>query len=129
MEQFYQFSKAIDSKQEEVAKQLLITTDPVEAMSIGRRVKGSAEWNQVKGPAAMKKAMLIKFKIPAMALSLKNTGLNIGEATRSKLWGVGKTMSEDGAFESRTWTGFNQTGELLKEVKRILDLDKQVARM
>ena len=129
VEQFYQFSKAIDAKQEEVAKQILITTDPVEAMSIGRRVKASAEWNQVKGPAMMKKAMLIKFKIPPMSLSLKNTGLNIGEATRSKLWGIGKTMSEDSAFESRTWTGFNQTGELLKEVKKILVLDKQVSHI
>ena len=129
VEQFYQFSKAIDSKQEEIAKQILITKNPVKAMSIGRRVKASSEWNQVKGPAMMKKAMLIKFKIPSKSPSLKNTGLNIGEATRSKLWGVGKTMSEDSAFESRTWTGFNHTGELLKEVKRILVLDKQVSHI
>jgi len=128
VEHYYQFSKAMDANNQQAAHAILVTTDPVEAMAIGRHVTASAQWNQVTGPEKMKKAQLIKFKIPAMALSLKNTGLFIGEATRNPLWGIGKTLSENSAFESRSWSGANTTGQILKEVRKILSLDHQIAK-
>ena len=43
-----------------------MTSDPVEAMATGWKVIATAKWNQVKGPKILEKALLIKFKIPAL---------------------------------------------------------------
>lgn len=96
------------------------------ATQLRRRVKGSDEWNNVKGPEVMKKAMLVKFSIPQLALSFRKAGTAIGEATRNKWWGTGKTMSQDSAFESRMWTGANKAGELLMDVRRSLHSDQDI---
>ena len=123
VEQYYQFHKALDSNYAREAQEILVQSDPVEAMVIGRRVKASPEWIQTRGPEVMKKAQLVKFQIPAMAFSLKSCGLYIGEATKNPVWGTGKTLSDNNAFQSSSWTGSNKAGEMLKEVRQLLKLN------
>jgi len=120
VEHYYQFQKAIHAGNEEVARTIIVTQDPVEVMYLGKTVKAQQDWNETFGKDIMRKAMEVKFSIPAYRLALKKTAKFIGEATRSAFWGVGKPMNDPDAYNRRTWSGKNITGEILMSIKQII---------
>ena len=88
-------------------------------MYLGKTVIAQKDWNETVGKDVMRKAMEVKFSIPAYNLALKKTAKYIGEATRSAFWGVGKTMNDPEAYNRRSWSGKNVAGEILMSIKQI----------
>ena len=105
--------------QPEIAQQIKQTTDPVEAMLIGKQVKPGPEW-QEKGPDIMKQAMRQKFAIPAMRHTLVNCGVIIGEATKNPFWGIGISIRDNTACTPSAWTGKNMAGQCLMDIRKEL---------
>ena len=90
-------------------------------MEIGKQVHPGPEWQQ-KGPTIMRKAMKVKFNIPALKLSLRNTAKTIGEATKNSFWGIGLFKKDKDAFNPSAWTGENWAGRCLMDIKKELDV-------
>ena len=83
VEHYYQFSKAQAAGDSTAAREIRMTTDPLDAMARGRTVKPGPSWEK-DGPEIMKKAQRVKFSIPPLRLALKNTKKIIAEGTRNE---------------------------------------------
>ena len=44
----------------------------------------------------------------------------LGEATKSKVWGIGLSMWDSNATDSMKWVGANRQGSILEEVRKEL---------
>ena len=117
VEQYYQHEKAIAAGKVEISKDIRATSDPVEAMELGRQVQPGPEW-QDQGPIIMKKALKVKFEIPALKLTLRNTAKIIGEATRNNFWGIGLSKGDRSAGDPSSWTGKNLAGRCLMDIRK-----------
>ena len=117
VEQYYQFNKALASQKLDIARQIRETSDPVEAMFIGKQVTPGQEWKD-RGPEIMKTAMRKKFHIPALKYTLVNSGITIGEGTKNAFWGIGLSIQDNDACNPTAWTGQNIAGQCLMDVRR-----------
>ena len=68
----------------------------------------------------MKKAQLVKFRIPPLKLALKDTKKFIAEGTRNEFWGIGLAKNNQDCFNRMKWTGKNMAGETLMQVRKEL---------
>ena len=116
VEQYYQCKKAEFDDNTPAKIAILASVDPEEAMLIGRDVRPGPEWENT-GPKVMKKAMVEKFKIPAMKLALKSTKEVIGEATKNSFWGIGLNQWNSDSLNTNSWTGKNTAGKCLMEIR------------
>ena len=124
VEQFYQFHKAETAKKPDIATKVKGTSDPLEAMYLGKQVTPGPEWKE-RGPEVMKAAMRRKFRIPALKHTLLNCGAKIGEGTKNSFWGIGVNIQDNSACNPAAWTGQNMAGECLMEIRRELVLEKK----
>ena len=98
------------------------TSDPMEAMYIGKQAKPGPEW-ETKGPKIMKRAMKQKFSIPAFKHTLMNAGVTIGEGTKNMFWGIGLSINDTSACNPTAWSGQNLAGQCLMEVRKDLGFE------
>ena len=116
VEHVYQHRKAVRAGDTQGARNILMTSDPVEAMILGKGINAGPTWEQ-EGPKVMKKAQLAKFSLPPMKLALMNTKKIIGEATRNEFWGIGTNRGSRDSFSFESWKGKNIAGQIIMEVK------------
>jgi ribA/ribD-fused uncharacterized protein len=116
VEHVYQYHKAQDAKDVQAAREIRMTTDPLDAMAIGRQVEATKEWKQ-KGQAIMLRAQQAKFSIKSLNTVLKNCKPTIAEASYDKFWGTGLSLTHTDAMDHNMWVGENTTGKLLMQVR------------
>ena len=123
VEHFYQYKKALSAGESNAAREIRMTTDPLDAMARGKAVTPGPAWEK-DGPEVMKSAMTAKFDIPPLGLALRNTKTIIAEATRNTFWGIGITKTNRDCFNKGKWTGENMAGKVLMCVKSELKKGK-----
>lgn len=116
VEQFVQHSKAEDAGDLRAAREIRISSDPLDSMAVGRRVRPGNNWKS-KGPEAMRRAQIAKFSTRSMKLVLQNTRRVIAEATRDRYWGIGVALHDKDCMNSHKWQGENMVGKILMEVR------------
>jgi ribA/ribD-fused uncharacterized protein len=119
VEHYVQYNKAEGAGDTRRAREIRMTSDPLDAMAVGRRVKPGDSWKK-KGPEVMRKAQIAKFSQPAMKVVLQNTRRVIMEATKDKHWGIGVSLNDKDVMNSRKWVGENLVGKMLMEVRELL---------
>jgi len=125
VEHYYQYKKALAAGDPKAARDIRMTTEPIEAMVRGKSVKPGPAWEK-EGPEVMKKGQKVKFAIPPLGLALRNTKSVIAEGTRNEFWGIGIAKNNRNCFNPSKWTGQNMAGEVLMAVKKELgNIQKQ----
>lgn len=127
VEQYFQKMKAIHVNDHISAAEIMITTDPGKMKSIGYRVKSPKSWDTEK-LIYMETGLIEKFKQnPDLLEKLLGTGQRfIAEASvRDTFWGIGRGLTFDNVADPSTWTGKNELGKLLVQIRDKLANDEQ----
>ena len=122
-EQAYQHRKATHCGDEVKAQRILLADSPLECKQIGDSVQTTnTDWDSVQLDI-MKTCVTAKFQQnPHLADFLKSTGKKrLGEATRHPFWGVGLSLKSPNLLNTNFWTGANQLGKILTELRSQLD--------
>lgn len=123
-EQAFMWCKAKAFKDEEIAGEILKTSDPKKAKSLGRKVKNydDAKWDMVRYDLMVKvnKAKFSQNK--GLLTILKDTGSRklVEASPLDKIWGVGLHYEDDTILDESNWVGKNLLGEALMEVRDLL---------
>ena len=120
VEQYLMFSKANTFGDTSSCEAVMNTTDPVQAKSIGKRIRNfkKEEWNKVRD-SHMHIGLTAKFTQNAdLGSFLKQTGQKLLiEANQSdSYWEVGLPLGDKDVWEPKKWKGENKLGLLLCEV-------------
>lgn len=127
MEQYIQFSKAVFCDDTNLARKMLVTSDPSKLMALGKRVEFTAddfdEWLELF-PEVLHKGAFAKF---SQNSSLKTDLLATGdcllfEATTDYYAGCGINLTSK-KWEDSSWEGQNLTGRALVEVRDRLRME------
>lgn len=120
-EQAFMWEKAKFFGDEEIADVMLITPDPAEVKSLGRKVKNfDVEKWSIASYRIMLDVNLAKFKQnPMLKDILLNTGdLMLVEASPyDKIWGIGLNVNDAEITPKEEWKGTNWLGKALMEVR------------
>lgn len=121
MEQFLAFKRSELSEQAELIERSLQAKDPVEAKSILNSLRNDHkhEWQMMRENVTIE-GLREKFKQnPPLAEYLKHTqGLQLGEASKNPIWGVGFTLDHEHILDTSTWNSSgNLLGKLLMQVR------------
>jgi ribA/ribD-fused uncharacterized protein len=120
-EHYYQYNKCMEAGREDVAAQVLLSSQPEDAMAVGKKVNMTKEWTQSKGRMIMKTGARAKFSNGTLKNKLLSTGHKIiAEATRHPIWGVGMPFTAGDVLSRDCWTGSNLLGIVLKEIREEL---------
>lgn len=125
-EQAYQYQKAVFHGQQDLADDIIITTDPYECKKLGGRTDDSDKWDKTC-EEKMAEILDAKFKAnPSIAETLINTGeATLYEATQDNFWGINCTLHSKEAREEKG-TGQNKLGYLLMALRVNLINDQSV---
>jgi hypothetical protein len=122
-EQHFQYRKCQEAGRPDIAAQVLLCSQPEAAMHVGKQVRMPKEWSQATGRKIMKEGVKAKFEDPSLRKKLLATSkLDIFEATRHPLWGIGLPITFEQIFNKQRWTGGNLMGLVLQEVRQELAL-------
>lgn len=116
-EHYYQSKKCESMGKTDVAKTILRTPSPRQAMFIGKGTQPQVEWYYSKGKELMAEALRAKFENEVLRDYLLSTVGILGEATHSKIWGIGYNINESSASRLNEWSGSNLMGELLTTLR------------
>jgi len=118
VEQYYQYHKCMQNGKPEIAKEILQSSSPRNAMYLGKQVKVSDDWCKSKGCELFKTALSVKAKNVKefSALLLSNKEKMFAEATRHPIWGIGLPFSDKEKEKVAKWSGLNIMGHLIKEI-------------
>lgn len=127
------FAKAILFKDEELAKEIAVTTDPKKAKALGRRVKGFDQqiWDEQKEHIVYM-ANFYKFsqnkELREFLLSFSDDVEFVEASPYDKIWGIRLRASDPRAQDKAQWLGENLLGKALTETrKRLIAIDEYVA--
>lgn len=120
-EQYYQYAKAMDFKDEATAHRIKLAETPYQCFTLGQSVKGfnKARWNS-KAKDVMYKACLAKFQQhPVLRDFLLATGTTtlVEASPTNKTWGIGVKLSSPDVFNQAKWNGENWQGKLLMRIR------------
>lgn len=123
-EQEFMYRKAMHFGDEEMARRILIATEPKEIKALGRLVRNYSEeeWNRVC-EEYMFQACLAKFsQDPKANKAIKSyPGQHFVEASPyDRKWGIGLRENDPRAWDSSTWRGSNLLGKTLDRVRDAL---------
>lgn len=122
-EQHFQQAKALHFGDEQTAFKIMTAKDSHEQCQLGKKVKGynDHEWQKV-AKTVLLKANIAKFEQNEAARRvLLNTGANLlGEASRSKVWGIGLSLGDNNVTNPDHWSGQNIFGQVLQQVRDTL---------
>ena len=123
-EQFYQYQKANNAGNEEIASKILTSDDPREQYQLGKKVIIDNEnWDTTKAKGWMEKAIKAKFnQNEPLKHELLNTGNKILVQCNQyeKLWSCGLAITSGDVEDSGKWPGENVIGTVLMEVRESL---------
>ncbi len=122
-EQYIQSEKAMLFGDTETAAYIMKESDPRVMKRLGNKVKNYDDfvWD-ISCSEIVTKATKAKFTTHEKARqALLDTGSRmIGEGSRSKRWGIGHHISEEGVLDTATWTGKNLMGKILMSLREEL---------
>lgn len=124
MEQYMMYQKAILFNDNEIAQQILETTNVGKIKAFGRSVKNYDEiiWNGMR-QVIVYDGLIEKF---SQNNELKNQLLATDEdilaecAVQDKIWGIGLSMKDEKRFDMDKWQGQNLLGFSLMRVRDLL---------
>ena len=124
-EQYYQYLKAKTFDDESTALKILQASTPYDCYTLGQSVTGfnRSLWNTEHAPKCMLQAVKAKFlQNQNIADFLKSTkDSTLCEASKTDLyWGVGLRLTDTRLFNQQNWTGKNQMGKILSQVRNEL---------
>ena len=123
-EQFLQYKKAEFSGDMQTAAKILNAKESLQCKNLAKSIRNvnEKEWENV-ACKIMKSGLRNKFLAnPICKKTLLDTGnRKLGEATRNDLfWGTGVALSHGLATQWNNWTGQNNMGKLLEELRQEL---------
>ena len=122
-EQLFGYSKAKYFDDENQAELILNCDNPHEIVKLHKDIKGYNEqkWRK-EGEKVLYLANMAKYSQNTKAReSLLATGSgHIGEASMSKLWGIGLQLQDSRSSDHTQWNGQNLMGNILMRVRRSL---------
>jgi len=121
VEHYYQWSKAKQFGDEDIATKILKTPSAKSVKALGEKVNGYDEeaWNE-KRRQVMLTALNAKFsQHPDLLKKLDSTGTKtIAEANpRDKYWSIGTSAETSFAKDPNRWKGQNMMGKMLEDVR------------
>ena len=123
-EQYFQRCKALHFGDYETAQKIMKETDPHVILSLGRHVRGYRKevWDK-HAFRILKQANLMKYQQnPIAKQALLNTEDRlIGEASPDMQYGTGIRLTSPLANDNTQWKGKNWMGQILSEIRNILD--------
>ena len=125
MEQYMMYRKAVCFGDEDIAAQILATSDTAEIKALGRLVLGYDDnwWNGVR-QIIVYEGLLAKFsQNVALGKQLKKTGKAVLAecAVKDRIWGIGLSMNDPNRFDRDRWQGQNLLGYTLMMVRDSLN--------
>ena len=122
-EQFYQKTKAEHFKDDSAASAIMRSRDPADQYRIGQKIRGyvDREWMK-RAQNVLVEANMAKYEQNKHVRDvLINTGSRkLGEASTSKVWGIGLKLKDPNAVKIDLWNGQNIMGEVLTVVRNRL---------
>ena len=126
MEQYMMFAKAMLFNDEDIANQIMSTTDVGKIKALGRAVKqyNDVIWNGMR-QIIIYKGLVAKFAqnddLKKLLLDTKDSVL-AECAVNDRIWGIGCSMKDEKRFDMEMWNGQNLLGFALMKVRS--DLQK-----
>ena len=121
-EQYFHRCKAIHFNDLETADKIMSTLDPIKQLQLGKTVKhyNHKSW-MTKAREVLKHANIAKYSQNegARKLLLETGNATLAESSPSKYWGTGLRLSDKNCTIP-TWSGENQMGKILMEVRNSL---------
>ena len=125
MEQYMMHQKASLFKDDEIAKQIMDTSDVGKIKALGRSVRNYNDivWNGLRQIIVFQ-GLLEKFR---QSDELKNKLLATQQdilaecAVQDRVWGIGLSMKDDRRFNMDEWQGQNLLGFSLMHVRSVLE--------
>lgn len=127
-EQCFIYYKAKLFKDDEIAKQILETTNPRIQRELGRKVKNfnNQEWEKHREKAmfyANKEKFLQNDNLKKWLLDTNNLIL-VEASSVDKIWGVGLDEKNSLILDEKNWTGLNLLGKILMDVRNYIRFEK-----
>ncbi|KAG4080324.1 hypothetical protein HA402_010816 [Bradysia odoriphaga] len=123
-EQWMMFNKAKLFKDEQSAKMIMETTEPIQCKQLGRKVKNFDEeiWKRENERIVLAGNRLKFTQNPDLLDKLlKTEGTTLVEASpRDRLYGIGLSANNPKALDRKTWRGKNLLGEILTRLRKEL---------
>lgn len=124
MEQYMMYQKAMLFEDQEIAKQILATSNVGEIKALGRSVRNYDDyfWNGMR-QVIVYQGLFEKFRQNS---ELKSKLLATGQdvlaecAVQDKIWGIGLSMKDERRFDMKAWQGKNLLGFSLMLVRKNL---------
>ena len=124
MEQYMMYQKAVLFSDNEIAEQILATSDVGKIKALGRKVKKYNDiiWNGMR-QIIIYEGLLEKFR---QNDDLKNELLATGQdilaecAVQDRIWGIGLSMKDEKRFNMDEWQGQTLLGFGLMRVRAVL---------
>ena len=125
MEQYMMHQKAVLFHDDEIAQQILATSDVGKIKALGRSVKNYNDivWNGLR-QIIIYHGLLEKFRQnEELKKKLLATQQDILAecAVQDRIWGIGLSMKDDNRFDMEKWRGQNLLGFSLMYVRSILE--------
>ena len=124
MEQYMMYQKAVTFNDNDIADEILKTSDVRKIKEFGRKVKGynNTIWNGIR-QIVIYNGLLEKFsqneELKKHLLSTENNYL-AECAVQDKIWGIGLSMDDKRRFDISQWQGQNLLGFALMRVRNDL---------
>ncbi len=124
MEQYMMYQKAVLFHDNEIAQQILETSDVGKIKALGRSVKNYDDfvWNGLR-QIIVYHGVLEKFRqndeLKKKLLATQQDIL-VECAVQDKIWGIGLSMKDDKRFDMEKWQGQNLLGFSLMYVRSVL---------
>ncbi len=124
MEQYMMYQKSILFHDNEIAEQILSTSNVGKIKALGRSVKNYEDkiWNGVR-QIIIFQGLIEKFRQnDELRAKLLDTQEDILAecAVQDKIWGIGLSMKDDKRFDMEEWQGQNLLGFALMRVRELL---------
>ena len=124
MEQYMMYRKALCFHDDDIAAQILVTSDVAQIKAFGRLVHNYDDhhWNGVR-QIVIYEGLKAKFsQNPDLLKMLKDTrdALLAECAVKDRIWGIGMSMTDPDRFDRNKWNGQNLLGYALMMVRNIL---------
>lgn len=123
-EQWMMFNKAKLFKDEESAKRIMETTEPIQCKALGREVRNFDEeiWKRENERIVLQGNRYKFTQNPDLLVKLLETeDTTLVEASpRDRLYGIGLSAKNPKALDRKTWRGKNLLGEILTKLRKEL---------
>jgi len=123
-EQAFMWEKADFFGDEEIANEILKTSNPKDAKDLGRKVKGYSdeEWAKVRYKKMFEVCMAKFSQNQDQRETLLNTGdrVLVEASPYDRVWGVGWHWTDPEILHELNWRGQNLLGKVLMEVRESL---------